>query len=373
MHDEIIKLSFPCSYAANSNLPTYDISHQGHNQILIADGKEQYQGHPTTVLMPDGKTVFCVWTIGHGGTCGLLKKSIDSGRSWSELLEVPEDWKSYVNCPSIWHLPSSQFPERLVVYAQATKTREMHVAVSLDGGDNWTCMKPCGIVSVMPWTTIIDVGGDKILGMTNARRQGDSDLQSNLVIQAWSDDNGLTWSKAEIAADIPGIKLCEPWIIKSPDGSELACLLRVNNREYNSMIMFSEDNGKNWTRPRQLPSTLTGDRHIAKYLPDGRIMAVFRDVSKSCPSYGHFCAWIGSWDDLKNFYPGQFRIKLLQHYCDTASDFPDCGYPGLEIFDDGSVLATTYLRYRPHDQYNSLVCVKFNPSTIQQSQREALV
>ena len=373
MYNEALKLPFPCFYAINSRLPTYDISHQHHKQILIADGNKQYQGHPTTVLMPDGKTVFCVWTIGHGGNCGLLKKSLDGGYTWSELLKVPDDWKNFVNCPSIWHLPSPQYQERLAVYAQEPETREMHVSVSPDGGENWTHMKPCGIISVMPWTAITDAGNGRLLGMTNARRQGDADLKSNLIIQAWSDDNGLTWSKAEIAADIPGIKLCEPWIIKSPDKSEFACLLRVNNREYNSMIMFSENNGKNWTHPRELPSTLTGDRHIARYLPDGRIIAVFRDVSPSCPSFGHFCGWVGTWKDLKNFNPGQFRIKLLQHYTDIADGFPDCGYPGLEIFLDGSILATTYLRYRPHDRYNSLVCVKFNPSIIQQPCKEVLI
>ena len=77
--------------------------------------------------------------------------------------------------------------------------------------------------------------------------------------------------------------------------------------------------------------------------------------------------------DNGNFLSAWFGVKLLQHYIDLATDFPDCGYPGLEIFADGSVLATTYLRYRPHDQYNSLVCVKFNPSIIQHPKREALV
>ncbi|UKI30818.1 MAG: hypothetical protein L6W00_23505 [Lentisphaeria bacterium] len=44
-------------------------------QTIISDGRTTYQGHPTTVLMPDGKTLFCVWTIGHGGPCGPLKKA----------------------------------------------------------------------------------------------------------------------------------------------------------------------------------------------------------------------------------------------------------------------------------------------------------
>lgn len=349
------------SYAKNSSLPTFDLSHQFNNQTIIADGHEQYQGHPTTVLMPDGKTVFCVWTIGHGGHCGLLKKSTDRGQTWSELLPVPEDWENYVNCPTIWHLPTPEAPERLAVYAQETDSREMFVSFSIDGGEKWSNMMQTGIVSVMPWTTIIPTGSGRLLGMTNARCPGAPEPWSNLIIQSFSDDNGMAWGKAEIVADIRGAKLCEPWVIPSPDGSELACLIRVNNRKYNSMIMFSEDEGLHWSKPVELPEALTGDRHIGKYLPDGRIMVVFRDVAKNSPTYGHFCGWIGSWNDLKECRPGQFRIKLLQHYSNKPAATPDCGYPGLEVFSDGSVLATTYLRYRPDDANNSVVCVKLKP------------
>ncbi len=48
--------------------------------------------HPHMLLMPDGKTIFATWTRGHGGTCGYLKRSDDGGRTWSQLLEVPDNW-----------------------------------------------------------------------------------------------------------------------------------------------------------------------------------------------------------------------------------------------------------------------------------------
>ena len=47
--------------------PLLDLSSHTEMQTIISDGRTTYQGHPTTVLMPDGKTLFCVWTIGHGG------------------------------------------------------------------------------------------------------------------------------------------------------------------------------------------------------------------------------------------------------------------------------------------------------------------
>src|SRR5687768_7940273 len=72
------KLSFP---------PSVDLSQDLSRQTVIAQGDEKiYQGHPTTVLLPDGKTIYCVWTINHGGPCGPLKRSDDGGITWSELL-----------------------------------------------------------------------------------------------------------------------------------------------------------------------------------------------------------------------------------------------------------------------------------------------
>ena len=140
--------------------PLLDLSSHTEMQTIISDGRTTYQGHPTTVLMPDGKTLFCVWTIGHGGPCGPLKKSTDGGRSWSGLLPTPANWRDHVNCPTIWHLPTPEAPLRLVVYAQEPESRRMVYSLSEDGGNHWTPMKPCGgdIVSVMPWTAILPTG-----------------------------------------------------------------------------------------------------------------------------------------------------------------------------------------------------------------------
>jgi hypothetical protein len=50
------------------------------HHIMVARGTpEIYQGHPTTVLLPDGKPIYCVWTIGPCGPCGPMKRSDDGG------------------------------------------------------------------------------------------------------------------------------------------------------------------------------------------------------------------------------------------------------------------------------------------------------
>ena len=44
------------------NLPWVDISGHKFRQIVIAAGTpDLYNGHPTTVLFDDGRTMFCTW------------------------------------------------------------------------------------------------------------------------------------------------------------------------------------------------------------------------------------------------------------------------------------------------------------------------
>jgi hypothetical protein len=61
-------------------------------------------------------------------------------------------------------------------------------------------------------------------------------------------------------------------------------LLRENSRRKNSFVIFSRDEGKTWTELRELPGSLTGDRHVGKYAPDGRLFISFRDTTHESPT-----------------------------------------------------------------------------------------
>ena len=55
------------------NLPVVDISDDENRQVIVAAGTENiYQGHPTTLLLADGKTMYCTWSTGHGGPAGAV-------------------------------------------------------------------------------------------------------------------------------------------------------------------------------------------------------------------------------------------------------------------------------------------------------------
>jgi len=341
--------------------PTIDLSGERERQVIIAQGTADiYQGHPTTVLLPDGRTMYCVWTYNHGGPCGPLKRSVDGGRTWSELLPVPDNWKTVRNCPTIYRLTDPQGVARLIVYGGQGPDGKMHQSHSLDDGRTWTPMASIGLECVMPFCTIEPIeGGKKLLGLTNIRRPGETkEVRSNVIAQSISSDGGLTWTPWRVVLDLPGLKPCEPWIVRSPDKRQLLVLLRENQQRVAKYIT-SEDEGRTWSAARPLPPGLFGDRHVARYASDGRLVVVFRDTGGAygSPTSTHFIAWVGRYEDIVSGRDGQYRVKLLHSYKGG-----DNGYPGLELLPDGTFVATTYIKYREGPEKNSVVSTRFKLS-----------
>jgi hypothetical protein len=329
--------------------------------VIVAQGTDQiYQGHPTTVLLPDGKTMFCVWTYNHGGPCGPMKRSDDGGRTWSELLTVPENWKTTKNCPTIYRLMDPKGVARLMVFAGTGPDGKMHQSQSMDDGRTWSPMTSNGLECVMPFCTIVPIeGGKKLLGLTNIRRPGETkEVRSNVISQSVSADGGLTWTAWRIVLDLPGLKPCEPWVVRSPDGKQLLCLLRENQKRV-ALFMTSDDEGRTWSASKPLPPGLFGDRHAGGYAPDGRLVFCFRDTGGAygSPTSTHFVAWVGRYEDIVSGRDGQYRVKLLHSYKGG-----DNGYPGVELLPDGTFVATTYIKYREGPEKNSVVSARFKLS-----------
>lgn len=345
-------------------LPTVDLSEDTSRQVVIAQGTaEVYQGHPTTVLLPDGKTMFCVWTHGHGGGCGPMKRSDDGGKTWSELLTVPENWKTVRNCPALYRLSDPQGVTRLFVFAGQGPggTRQpdngtMQSSHSLDDGKTWTPMKSIDLECVMPFCTIMPVeGGKKLIGLSNIRRPGEmKDKKSNIVTQSESTDGGLTWSSWRVLVDLGDLKPCEPEVVRSPDGKQLLCLIRENIRSSPAHFITSDDEGRTWSAVKDLPPGLHGDRHKAVYTKDGRLIVCFRDMGSTSATRSHFVAWVGRYEDILSGKDGAYKVKLLHSHKGS-----DCGYPGLELLPDGTLVATTYVKYRPGPEQNSVVSTRF--------------
>ena len=348
-----------------ADLPVVDISGQKERQVVVAAGTEQlYQGHPTTLLMPDGKTIFAVWSIGHGGRAGPMARSDDGGLSWTRLDDrLPPGFAKHQNCPSIYRLVDPSGQARLWVFSAALGTRTgpgMPSILSEDGGRSWKEMPPLNFPCVMAFSSIVRLDDGRYLGLYHRGPARGGEGNALVTLQSITADAGLTWSEPRIVAEVAGKNPCEPFVFRSPDGKELTCLLRENTHEGRSLMMFSRDEGGSWSTPVDTNWGLTGDRHNGVFTKDGRMVVCFRDQAINSPTRGDFVAWVGTYDDLKQGRPGQYRIKLLQDFSKKG----DCGYAGVELLADGTIVATTYVKYAPGLEKNSVVSVRFTLSEI---------
>ena len=336
-----IASKLPAEQPRGFSIPLIDLADQTGRQVIIDREEGQYLGHPTTVLLEDNKTMICVYPKGHGRGAIVMKHSPDGGLTWSERLPVPDNWATSQEVPTLHRVIDSRGVKRLIMFSGLYPVR---MAVSEDDGINWTPLEPVG-----DWGGIVTMGCVERLtdGRYMAMFHDDGRFftkdgkKLNPVVftlfKTFSKDGGLTWSFPEEILARDDVHLCEPGIIRSPDGKQLAVLLRENSRKRNSHVIFSEDEGTTWTKPRELPGSLTGDRHTGKYAPDGRLFISFRDQCYESPTRGDWVGWVGKYDDIAKGREGQYRVRLMDNHRGA-----DCAYPGVEVLPDGTFVTTTY-------------------------------
>lgn len=332
-------------------IPLIDLAAETNRQVIVDREPGQYLGHPTTVLLEDGKAILTVYPKGHGKGPIVFKRSTDGGLTWSERLPVPASWATSKETPSIHRVVDANGKKRLIVWSGLYPTR---LAVSEDDGKTWSELKPAGDwggIVVMGFVEPIKTGPGHYLAMFHddgrffAAKPAVKKPAVMTLYKTISLDSGLTWSAPETVFASSEVHLCEPGFIRSPDGKQIAVLLRENKRVKNSHVIFSDDEGKTWTAPRELPGALTGDRHTGKYGPDGRLFISFRDTTLESPTKGDWVAWVGKYDDIAQGREGQYRVRLMDN---TKSG--DCAYPGVEVLPDGTFVTTTYGHWTTNQQ-----------------------
>ena len=325
------------------SIPTIDLSKQAHRQIIVDREKGQYLGHPSTVLLEDNKTMLVVYPKGHGRGGIVYKRSNDGGLTWSSRLPTPKNWETSKEVPTIHRVIDAKGKKRLIMWSGLYPAR---LAISDNDGNSWSELKPVG-----------DWGGIVVMGCLEPLKTGKGNYMAMFhddgrffngkmkrkidpvftLFKTFSKDGGLTWSYPEVILARNDVHLCEPGIIRSPDGKQLCVLLRENARRRNSYVIFSSDEGKTWTAPRELPASLTGDRHTGRYSKDGRLFISFRDRTHETPTFGDWVAWVGTYSDIVNGREGQYRVRLMDNHKSA-----DCAYPPVEILPDDTLVTTTY-------------------------------
>ena len=383
-----------------------DLNDDVSRQIIVDKEEGQYLGHVTTVLLEDQKTMIAVYPKGHGRGGIIQKMSFDAGLTWSERMQLPDSFETSMEVPTIYRTYDANGKKRLILFSGLYPIR---MAVSEDDGYTWSDLQPIldynGIVAMgdcipldrpgkymamfhdegvprsgdeKSWYTFYRyTAGEKkkfvrYLQLKNEDgsygertveyRSGDMDVpeeNGELIYETKlgapnpvrdfhlskiiSYDGGLTWSQPQVIYHDTRIHLCEPGMIRLNDGS-IAILLRENARVKHSHIIFSYDEGATFTAPVELPDCLTGDRHTCRRLHDGRIAITFRDMGLESETAGDWVMWVGTDEDLKNQTEGQYKFRLKDNF--TTSWIGDCGYPGLQILPDDTIVAVTYGHWR---------------------------
>lgn len=326
------------------SIPVLDVFAREDRRVIVDREPGQYLGHPTTVLLEDGKTMIAVYPKGHGKGAIVMKRSVDGGVTWGERLPTPASWATSKEVPTLHRVVDAAGTRRLVLFSGLYPIR---MSVSEDDGRSWSELTPIGdFGGIVAMGTVIETttpGRYLALFHDDGRFLAEEAQPSSVphwtqfhVYQTESVDGGLSWG-APRAITESGRHHCEPGSIRSPDGQTLAVLLRENSRIGNGHVIFSTDEGATWSVPRPLPAALTGDRHVAHYAPDGRLFVTFRDCALVSPTWGDWVGWVGTWDDLVDGSEGQYRVRLMDNTKDA-----DCAYPGLELLPDGTFVATTY-------------------------------
>jgi hypothetical protein len=225
-------------------IPLVDLAKERQRQVIVDKEAGQYLGQPTTVLLEDNTTMICVYPKGHGSGAIIMKRSTDGGLTWSERLPVPENWSTSRETPTIHRvIDPGTGRKRLILFSGLYPCR---MAASEDDGKTWTPLQPVG-----NWGGIVTMSsvarlknGDYVAMFHDDGRfiRGEGKATGTFTLyQTFSRNGGLTWSDPEEVYAASEVHLCEPGIIRSPDGKQLAALLRENSRKRNSHVIVSND------------------------------------------------------------------------------------------------------------------------------------
>lgn len=331
------------------SIPLIDLAGETDRQVVVDREEGQYLGHPTTVLLEDGRTMLCVYPKGHGRGAIVYKRSDDGGLTWSERLPTPDNWATSLEVPTLHRVVDPEGKKRIIMWSGLYPAR---LAVTEDDGKTWSPLEPVGDwggIVVMGCVVPVETGPGHYLALFHDDGRfftaGGEKTPTMTLYQTRSTDGGLTWSFPEVILARDDVHLCEPGLIRSPGGKQLAVLLRENRRVRNSFVIFSDDEGKTWSEPRELPGALTGDRHTGVYADDGRLFISFRDTTHESPTRGDWVAWVGTYDDIVAGREGQYRVRLMDNHRGA-----DCAYPGVEHLPDDTIVTTTYGHWTPNEE-----------------------
>ncbi len=379
-------------------IPQVDLSVKPYNipeeldylfENTIVDNSAGYLGHPDSVLLNNGD-ILTFYPKGHGKGAVLSKISDNGGVSYDKEIEnQPISWEKSLETPTVYRLQFKNGQEKLILISANSKWPGMSTpggfnsSVSLDEGKTWTEFKRfwdndsempiIPIVAMASLTRLKENGEfvDKWMGIFH-----DHNFVNYKTILTFDENGDYSWSKPEpYLSQYRDIEtyagICEVECVRSDmgKGDELCLIARCNKKTCTSLLIFSNDEGKTWSRPKEAPFALNGERHKAEYTNDGRLFITFRSIErdrkrvKQMRKLGGelkwysegWIAWVGTYDDLKNGTEGQYRIKIAHTYLDHQTEpsivaNADTGYCGNVVLKDGTIVTSSYGIFSPEEK-----------------------
>jgi hypothetical protein len=353
-------------------IPQIDLNDREEIQVVVCRDPKVYTGHPSSVLLDDGRTMLIVYLDRHGRGRINWQRSKDGGKTWSKRLPLPKGWDEpvvvggkkhdpWLEVPIMYKINGADGKQRVCVYTAGRGIGPARYAVSDDRGKTWS-----GLKAIM--------AGGKPIENTVVLFSDMIRLKDGSYMATWhgprgqvkaATQDGIRFSEPRLIATHNRAFLCEGCFIRSPDGKRIALLLRENARRFNSFICFSDDEGMTWTTPRELPGALTGDRHQHTYAPDGRLFISFRDRAHKTSTFGDWVGWVGTFEDLEEGREGQYRVRLKDNHKGA-----DCAYPTQHLLPDGTIFAATYGCWQP-GQPNYILSFRLKMAELDRLWRDA--
>ena len=371
------------------------VLNEGKDNAVVNGESLNYIAHPDSVLLDNGEIV-TAYVIGHGRGQTVMQVSTDKGLSWSDRIEgLPDSFKHTEETPTLYKLDFTNGDQKLILIqgrpGWGGKGEGFDVSLSVSKGADGKCdgkvweahknyfgpnaepgyVEKAGvfepIVAMASLTRLKDENGnfiDKWMGLFH-----NYEFEIMKTYLTFDSQGNMQWTRPERAIDKAyrhkekTLNFCEPEVIRSPEGDELAMIVRTNAKISNSQIMFSKDEGKTWSEPEALSRELTGERHKAEYDPlTGKLLITFRAINwKLGQEHRKFAwfsrgwvTWIGDYSDLHKgeAAKGDVVVKMAHTYLDKqtapeTSANADTGYAGFTIDEDGMVVMSSYGRFSP--------------------------
>ena len=358
-----------------NTIPEYKLSADNVSTVMRQPGgNRQYLGQPDVVQTKTGRLI-SAFPAGHGKGPLVMMVSDDQGATWTEKTDTPKSWTGSQETPTLYSLIREDGSERLVLITanpgwgvdNAGNRYGWNTSYSDDNGETWseyTNFHPvrkhdgkdnAAIVAMASLVQLRDDAGQPIQKWMGVYHDYDfvnykTYLTFENGVEKWSDPVPYLAEHRDIEKSH---QMCEIGMFRSPDGKRIIGLARSQSHAHLPTMIVSKDEGKTWSKPVELPGSLAGERHKPVYDPvSGRVVVPMREIrydlngngrhdGASDWKAGNWVAWVGTFDDLMQQRPGQYRILLERDWSNNRYG-GDTGYTGVTTLPDGTFIMHSY-------------------------------